>query len=106
MMAMLRITDVEPLPRRRLRLTLSDGSIVERDVSDCLWGPVFERIAASDEAFDEVTVANGTAAWLKDGADIAPETLIWNGPEPPPGSGAVPPAVMRVVAPGREHART
>ena len=77
---------------------------MERDVSDCLWGPVFERIAASDEAFAEVTVANGTAAWLKDGADIAPETLIWNGPEPPEGSGAVPPATMKVISSSRQRA--
>jgi len=87
-------------------LTLSDGSVVERDISDCLWGPVFERIAADEAAFNEVTVANGTAAWLRDGADIAPETLIWNGPEPPEGSGAVPLATMKVLSPGREHALT
>jgi hypothetical protein len=101
---MLRVLEVEPLPGRRLRVTLSDGRVVERDVSDCLWGPVFERIAASEEAFNEVTVANGTAAWLKDGADIAPETLIWNGPEPPEASDAVPPATMKVLSPEREHA--
>jgi hypothetical protein len=50
--------------------------VVERDVSDLLWGPVVESIAVSDEAFAHVTVANGTVSWLRDGADIAPETLI------------------------------
>ena len=98
---MLRITKAEPLPEHWLRLTLSNGQVVERDVSGLMWGPVFERIAASDEAFAEVTAANGTASWLKDGADIAPETLIWNSPEPPEGSDAVPPARMKVSSPNR-----
>ena len=73
---MLRVTSATALPRQRLRLTLSNGQVVERDVSDLMRGPVFERIARSDKAFAEVTAANGTASWLKDGADIAPETLI------------------------------
>ena len=72
---MLRVTSVEPLPCRHLRLTLSNGQVVERDVSDLMWGPVFARIAVSDEAFAEVVVDGGTAAWLAEGADIAPETL-------------------------------
>jgi len=93
----LEVEAVTPLSGHRLRLTLSDGRVIERDVSDLLWGPVFERIAASDEAFAEVTVANGTASWLKDGADIAPETLMWNGPEPPEGSSAEPPVTLRVA---------
>jgi len=98
---MLEIEAATPLPGRCLRLTLSDGRVVERDVSDLLWGPVFERVAASDEAFAEVTVANGTVSWLRNGADIAPETLIWNGPEPSEGSPAVPAATLRVVSPDR-----
>jgi hypothetical protein len=98
---MLEIEAATPLPGRCLRLTLSDGRVVERDVSDLLSGPVFERIAASDEAFAEVTVANGTVSWLRDGADIAPETLIWNGPEPSEGSSVVPAATLRVVSPDR-----
>jgi len=48
--------------------------------------------------FAEVTATNGTASWLKDGADIAPETLIWNGPEPPEGSNATPRTTMKVVS--------
>jgi hypothetical protein len=98
---MLEIKAVTAIGGRRLRLTLTDDRVVERDVSDLMWGPVFERIAASDEAFAEVTVANGTASWLKDGADIAPETLIWNGPEPPDGNGSVPAAKLKVVSPNR-----
>ena len=98
---MLRITEAEAMPGRRLRLTLSNGQIVERDVSGLMWGPVFERIAASEEAFAEVVVEGGTAAWPSDGADIAPETLIWNGPEPPDDTDLGPPDFAVVVSPNR-----
>lgn len=98
---MLRVTHAEPLPGRCLRLTLSNGQVVERDVSGLMWGPVFERIAASDEAFGEVVVDGGTAAWLADGADIAPETLIWNGPGPRDESDQIPPDFAVVVSPNR-----
>jgi len=101
MLEMLDVVGVEPLPGKCLRLTLSNGQVVVRDVSGLMWGPVFERIAASDDAFAEVVVDGGTAAWLADGADIAPETLIWNGPEPPEGSQAVPMDFAVVVSPNR-----
>ena len=98
---MLDIVAVEPLPGRCLRLTLSNGQVVERDISDLIWGPVFERIAASDEAFAEVVVDGGTAAWPADGADLAPETLIWNGPYPLDDTDRVPPDFAVVVSPNR-----
>ncbi len=78
---MLEITHVDPLAGRVVRLTLSDGSVVERDLTDLLHGPVFEQIAADDAAFREVRARDGTIAWPGD-ADLAPETLIWNGPPP------------------------
>ena len=90
---MLQIVSVEPLVGRVIRLVLSDGSIVERDLADVLWGPVFERIAVDDAAFREVHVRNGTVAWSDD-ADLAPETVIW-GHWPPP-KGGRPPATLRV----------
>ncbi len=99
---MLEVIGVEALlPGRRLRLTLSNGLVVVRDVSDLLWGPVFERIALDDATFSQVIAAEGTAAWPADGADIAPEALIWNGPEPPEGSDQSPPLSLTVVSPGR-----
>jgi hypothetical protein len=79
---MIEIEGVEPLPGHFVRLTLSDGSVVERDLSDLLHGPVFEPIRASDELFRRVRVDYGTLVWPGD-VDIAPETLIWDGPYPP-----------------------
>jgi hypothetical protein len=76
------IEEVQPLAGRSVRLTLSDGSVVERDLTDLLHGPVFEPIRASDELFRRVRVDYGTLVWPGD-VDIAPETLIWDGPYPP-----------------------
>ncbi len=81
MAGMLEIRDVEPLEGRTVRLTLSDGEVVVRDLSDLLRGPLFDRLAADDEAFRRVSVDYGTLVWPGD-VDIAPETLIWDGPVP------------------------
>lgn len=79
---MLRISAVRPLEGRLVELTLSDGSVVERDLSALLDGVgVFERISFDDAAFREVYVDYGTLAWPGE-VDIAPETLIWDGPDP------------------------
>jgi hypothetical protein len=79
---MIRISDVRPLEGRMVRLTLTDGSVVERDLSALLDGVgVFERISFDDDAFREVYVDYGTLAWPGE-VDIAPETLIWDGPDP------------------------
>lgn len=90
---MLQIVEVEPLTARIVRLTLSDGSVVDRDLADVLWGPVFERIAREDAVFREVHVRNGTIAWSEE-ADLAPETVIWG--TWPPRQGQRPPTTMRV----------
>jgi hypothetical protein len=80
---MLRIADVEALEGRKVRLTLTDGRIVDRDLGALLDEVgVFERITVDDAAFREVFVdEGGTLAWPGD-VDIAPETLIWDGPDP------------------------
>lgn len=79
---MLRIVEVEPLVGRSVRLTLTDGSVVDRDLGDLLDGRgVFEQITNDDAAFKQVFVDCGTVAWPGD-VDLAPETVIWDGPDP------------------------
>jgi hypothetical protein len=76
---MLRIKKVVPLSGYRLRLTLTDGSVVERDVGPLLLGPVFESIRCEPELFRKVSVERGTACWPGD-VDLCPDTVLWNGP--------------------------
>jgi hypothetical protein len=78
---MLRITSAIPLSDYRLRLTLTDGSIVERDVGLLLVGPVFESIRRDPELFRKVSVERGTVCWPGD-VDLCPDTVLWNGPPP------------------------
>lgn len=78
---MIEVTRVKPLNGYWLRLILSNGDIVERDVSDLLSGDAFEAVRSSREVFEAALIDCGTVAW-PGRADIAPETLIWNGPEP------------------------
>ena len=78
---MLEIRTVEPLEGRLVRLTLSDGTVVERDLTELLDGPVFDPIARDDDVFRSVHVDYGTLV-RPGNVDIAPETLIWDGPYP------------------------
>ena len=57
---MIRVRTAIPLEARRLRLTLTDGSVVERDVQDLLWGPVFDRLRTDDALFRRVRARYGT----------------------------------------------
>jgi hypothetical protein len=85
---MLRIKKVAPLPGQRLRLTLTSGKTIERDVSALLVGPVFEAIRHDPEVFSQVRAEHGTAVW-PGGIDLCPDVLIWGGP--PPASNSTPP---------------
>jgi hypothetical protein len=76
-----RVRTATPLDGRRLRLTLTDGAVVERDVQDLLWGPVFNRLRTDDALFRRVRARYGTVTWPGN-LDLAPETLIWDGPDP------------------------
>lgn len=78
---MMEVKDVQPLERYWLRLTLSNGDVIERDVSRLLSGPVFEPVRERRDVFEAAYVDGGTVAWPGN-VDIAPETLIWDGPEP------------------------
>ncbi|MBI4505279.1 MAG: DUF2442 domain-containing protein [Chloroflexi bacterium] len=94
-MSLLRIREAVPLDDFRLRLTLTDGSVIERDVTPLLVGPVFEGIRADPARFRELRVDAGAVVWPS-GADLDPDVLIWGGPPPPQGTGAVPPAEIRL----------
>lgn len=80
-MPLLRILKAVPLEGFRLRLTLTDGFMVERDVSELLVGPLFESIRSDPARFREVRAENGSVAW-PNGADLCPDVLIWGGPPP------------------------
>ena len=87
-----------PLADRRLRLTLTDGSVVERDIQDLLWGPVFERLRMDDAFFRRVRARYGTVTWPGN-IDIAPETLIWDGPDPADDDRQLPEPFLRPRSP-------
>jgi hypothetical protein len=77
--AMLRIKKATPLSGYRLRLALTDGTVVERDVGSLLVGPVFEPIRHDPELFRKVTVERGAISWPGE-IDLCPDTVLWNGP--------------------------
>jgi hypothetical protein len=83
-MALLRIREVKALEGLKLRLTLTDGSVIERDVSRLLAGPVFEEIRRDPALFAQVRVEGGTVVW-PNGADLCPDVLIWGGAPPEEG---------------------
>ncbi len=80
-MALLRIAEVNPLPGHRLRLRLTDGSTIERDVGPLLVGPVFDPIREQPEMFARVGIDGGTVSW-PNGADLCPDVVIWGGTPP------------------------
>ncbi|MGA3170349.1 MAG: DUF2442 domain-containing protein [Chthoniobacteraceae bacterium] len=69
-----RVTAIEAIGGRRVRVTFQDGWTGEVDLTpllDC--GPIFERLR--DEAsFNQVTVAHGAALWPDD-LDLSPGAL-------------------------------
>jgi hypothetical protein len=80
-MRLLRIRAVEVLDGFRLRLTLTDASTVERDVTALMTGPVFESLKRAPETFRMARAEGGTVVW-PNGADLCPDVLIWGGPPP------------------------
>jgi hypothetical protein len=93
-MSLVRINSVVALPGFTLRLGLSDGRIVERDVERLLTGPVFDEIRSNRAAFEQVKTEAGTVVW-PNGADLCPDTLIWGGL--PPKEYARPSAASKVA---------
>ena len=94
----LAVRAIEPLDGFRLRVAFNDGVVTIVDLSDDLWGPMFEPLRDSD-FFRQAQIGEGligggidpagrTVAW-PNGLDLAPEVL--HGDAPP-----VPPSRMRV----------
>lgn len=98
---MLEIGAVQPLHDRVVRLTLSDGSVLERDLADLLDGQgVLARITTDDSAFRQVFVDYGALVWPGD-VDLAPETVIWDGPTPADSATRSPEPFLRPRVPPR-----
>jgi hypothetical protein len=100
---MLRIRSVEVADDYWLRLGLSDGTTVERNVRELLWGPVFEGLRTDYAQFPRARARHGTVEWPGD-LDLAPETLIWNGPDPD-GEAGPPPARLVLRHPTVQRTR-
>ena len=93
---MLRIREVRAGEGYLLRLTLTNGSVIERDITDLLTGPVFEVIRKDPVVFRQVNVEAGTVTW-PNGADLDPDVLIWGGL--PPKTPANPPPSLKLKLP-------
>src|SRR6516225_2594912 len=84
-MSLVRIRHAEPLPNYRLRLNLTDGLVIEKDVRPLFVGPVFDPVRNDPNVFAQAKVVRGTVAWPGD-VDLDPDVLIWGGPPPKPSS--------------------
>ena len=62
-MNLVRIQEAAPLDGYRVRLRLTDGRVIERDLAEHLKGPVFADIRSSPERFWEFRVEAGTLMW-------------------------------------------
>ncbi len=80
-MTFIRIKHAEPLSRLRVRLTLTDGASVTRNLERLLVGPAFDAVRGDPLLFRQVKPVDGTIAW-PNGADLCPDTVIWGGPPP------------------------
>ena len=80
-MRMLRISRVQPIEAFRVRLTLTDGSVVERDLGGFLTGSAFAAIRDSPELFRQVRVDGGGLVW-PGGADLCPDAVVFGGLPP------------------------
>lgn len=74
---MIRIRNVKPLDRFRVRIELTNGKKKTIDLEPFLHGPIFEPIRRNPTLFRSVKVDEelGTIVW-DNGADIDPDVLI------------------------------
>ena len=72
---MWRIVKVEVLPGYRLKVEFADGIAGIVDLSEELWGPVFEPLR-DPARFAEVELDEyGVICWPSTGADLAPDAI-------------------------------
>jgi hypothetical protein len=76
MRKMIRIKEVQPLDGFRVRLTFTDDSAKEIDLSRFLHGPIFDLIRNDPDYFRTIHIdpIAGTVMW-DNGADIDPDVL-------------------------------
>ena len=96
-MSLLRTVKADILGQFSVRLTLTDGTVIERDIGSFLKGPIFDAIRTNPENFRQMEVVEGTLVW-PNGADLCPDVLIWGGA--PPEEGKKPP---RIYAPEMQN---
>ena len=84
-MTLVRIQEAAPLGGYRVRLRLTDGRVIERDLAEHLKGPVFADIRSGPERFRGFRVEAGTLVW-PGSADLCPDVLIWGGLPPEDGA--------------------
>jgi hypothetical protein len=80
-MDLVRIRSVAPLAGFKLRLGLTDGRTIERDVGPLLGGPAFAAVREDRSVFEAVRVEGGTLVWPND-VDLCPDAVIWKGKPP------------------------
>ena len=69
------VTAVEVIEDRTVSLTFSDDSVREVDLTEWLWGPVFEPIAKDDDLFAQVAVDPGKGIAWPNGAHFEADVL-------------------------------
>lgn len=80
-MTLPRIRTAVPLAGLRLRMSLTDGCEIEREIAPLLAGPMFDPIRDNPALFSQVRVEGGGVVW-PNGADLCPDVLIWGGMPP------------------------
>jgi hypothetical protein len=73
---LVRVSSVQPLDDLVVRLSFTDGTTGQLDLSPFLRGPIFDRIREDPKFFRQVEVDEelGTIVW-PNGADVDPDVL-------------------------------
>ncbi|MFN0165700.1 MAG: DUF2442 domain-containing protein [Bryobacteraceae bacterium] len=80
-MNLIRVREATALEAFKVRLDLTNGQTVERDLGALMRGPVFEPLRRDPAHFRQFRLQGGALVW-PNGADLCPDVLIWNGLPP------------------------